>query len=276
MADHEVFARFEREARFIPNWVGALTQREFFSPALEGATDFPRLRPPPNDDQTYFEWIDVLEAVTTARGRFTIYELGAGIGVWSVNAVLALRAYSGLPYRVVAVEAEPTHFLWMQEHFRANGLNSRWCRRIHAAVWDTDGEAEFYAGRPADWYGQTLVDVAGPGLNHDVVNVKTVTLNRLLRGTTCVDLLHLDIQGAELRVLAAAAASLAPVRRVHIATHSAEIESGLRKLFASLGWSCVNDYGLQTESRTPWGRIRFQDGIQTWDNPAAMTHASQS
>lgn len=34
----------------------------------------------PAFDEEYFEWIDLLEAVTEATGEFTMIELGAGWG----------------------------------------------------------------------------------------------------------------------------------------------------------------------------------------------------
>lgn len=261
-----VFRRFEQEARFLPNWIGVLHDRAFFADELAAEPDFPRVARPAHD-QTALEWIDVLEAVMAARKRFTVVELGAGIGTWSVNSIAALRAYSDLPYRVLAVEADPMHFRWMRDHFRLNHLRRRWCRRVHAAVWNTDGTADFYSGEADRWYGQTLVTIAGPGLDHSVVRVKTVTLARLLRRVDRVDLLHLDVQGAELPVLEQGQSVLSRVKRVHIATHSAHGEEGLRVLFSDAGWQCLNDYTLGTTAETPAGEVTFRDGIQTWLNP---------
>jgi hypothetical protein len=39
----------------------------------------------PSLDEQYFEWADLLEAVDGARGSFTMVELGAGYGCWSVR-----------------------------------------------------------------------------------------------------------------------------------------------------------------------------------------------
>ena len=65
-------------------------------------------RPIPNED--YFEWITLPEAVVEAQASFTLVELGAGWGKWLVNGVAALRAHGPLPYHIVGVESEPTHF----------------------------------------------------------------------------------------------------------------------------------------------------------------------
>ena len=84
-----------------------------------------------------------------------------------------------------------------------------------------------------------------------------------------VDLIDLDVQGAEADVLTAAERELdAKVKRVHIGTHSVDNEERCRELFGRLGWEKRNDYGSFTEADTPYGRISFQDGVQTWINRA--------
>lgn len=103
--------------------------------------------------------------------------------------------------------------------------------------------------------------------NEQVKKVKAVNLSELLGTLDRVDLIDLDVQGAELIVLKAAAEQLdRKVKRVHIGTHSTEIEAGLRRLFDDLGWKSVHDYPLGSESVTPWGTIKFQDGVQSWIN----------
>jgi hypothetical protein len=85
-----------------------------------------------------------------------------------------------------------------------------------------------------------------------------------------VDLIDLDVQGAELEVLEASSEQLCEkVKRVHIGTHGRDIEEGLRARFRALGWENLNDYGSNCECETPYDRIRFQDGVQTWVNPKA-------
>ena len=61
----------------------------------------------------------------------------------------------------------------------------------------------------------------------------------------------------------------AKVRRVHIGTHGSDVEARLRRLFGSWGWTNLNDYGAGTVAETPWGTMRFQDGVQTWVNRGA-------
>jgi hypothetical protein len=117
-SEPDVFRRFVAGCRVLPNWIGVSTRREFFAEDLR----FVAVTPPPADPEL-FEWIDVLEAVTRANASFTMLELGAGYGRWVVNAASALRLYSGLPHHLIAVEAELTHFRWLELHCRDNEVD---------------------------------------------------------------------------------------------------------------------------------------------------------
>ncbi len=203
------------------------------------------------------------------------------------RAVAALRQCGGQPYRLIAVEQEPQHFAWMVEHLRENGVDLDRCRLIRAAVADVDGEVWFHVGKPDAWYGQAIA--AGPPEEppggsatsarkeepkddqSSIERVQAVSLDTLLRPLERVDLIDLDVQGAELMVLRAAVDQLdQKVKRVHIGTHSVENEAGLRTLFRDLGWHNLHDYSLQGTRQTPWGLIEFGDGVQTWINRALV------
>ena len=91
-------------------------------------------------NEEYFEWIDLLRAVAEPRDSFTMLELGAGWGRWLVDAWSALRLSNkeNLAIKLIGVEAEPQHFVWMQQHFRSNGLDPYQHRLIEAAVMARD------------------------------------------------------------------------------------------------------------------------------------------
>jgi FkbM family methyltransferase len=263
---HEVFSRFVAACRSVPNWIGVTTRRDFFLEELAFVTVTP-----PAPDTEYLEWIDVLEAVLGARDRFTMLELGAGYGRWIVNAGVALRLTGGPPHRLVAVEAEPTHFRWLQEHCRDNDVDAE---LIEAAVASEGGEVDFAVGRPDAWYGQAIAD--GTWSPERVKSVRSVTLTDLLEPHECVDLIHCDLQAAEADIFEEAARAVnSKVVRVHIGTHHAAVEARLRTLFEASGWRPVNDYPSGARSETPWGSMTFQDGVQTWTNPTIDgTHSS--
>jgi FkbM family methyltransferase len=179
-----------------------------------------------------------------------------------VNAAAALRAYSGPPHSLTAVEAEPTHFRWLEIHCRDNDVDAN---LAHAAVAPSRGSVEFGVGQPESWYGQAIAD--GSWSPESVLTVDAVTLSDLVEPLERVDLIHCDIQGAEAAVFEEAATVVgAKVQRVHVGTHGADAELRLRQVFSPLGWENVNHYACGTSAETPWGRIDFQDGVQTWLN----------
>ncbi len=62
-------------------------------------------------------------------------DLGAGFGRWLVKGATAVRQCHGdLPIRLIGVEAEPTHFEWLKQHFNDNGLDPAQHELIEAAV----------------------------------------------------------------------------------------------------------------------------------------------
>jgi FkbM family methyltransferase len=265
-AHHDVFTRYAAGADRIPNWIGVTTRRQFFTADL----NFVSSTPPAPVDSEYFEWIDLLESVVDAGDEYTFIELGAGYGRWVVNAAAAVRAFGRSCYRLVAVEAEPTHVQWLAQHCADNGVESRsrfgTLRIVDAAVTADGGSVEFAVGNPAGWYGQAVAD--GTWSPERTERVRGVRLSMLLNDLTAVDLIHADIQGAELAAVAEAADVLdSTTRRLHIGTHGPDVEAGLREVLSGHGWRCLRDYAAFSRAETPWGEMRFQDGIQTWSNP---------
>lgn len=271
---HDVFSRFSRWSGKVPegsivNFLGVVTRARFWPPYVAVADGYPKDRYvktefPPFDEE-YFEWIDLLEAVVTAESHFTMLELGAGWGRWIANAAAALKHIGGVPHTLIAVEAEPSHFDSMTEHLANNGVDPATVRLIRAAVAPADGKVGFQVGdtqwgKPSDWYGQSI---GGSGV------VEAISLTTLLRPLKTVDLIDLDVQGAELDVLEAAPDALdEKVKKVHVGTHSPRNEEGLRSLFGRLGWVCARSFPSSATVGTEWGMISFQDGVQTWLNPA--------
>jgi FkbM family methyltransferase len=269
---HPIFASFAPFEGLVPagfhaDYVGAMIRAQFHNAAHQVPESRYIVSPVPPVDEEYFEFIDVLQTVAAASSQFTMIELGAGYGRWLVRAACAMRRGKRLPVRLVGVEAEPEHFRWLGLHLADNGLRPQDHQLIEAAVAAEDGEVCFHTGKPAEWYGQSVVP-AQNGHNPDVKRVPAISLRTLLAGLEQVDLLDIDVQGAEFEVLNAAAGELdTQVKRLHVGTHNHEVEAGIRDLFTDLGWLCLNDYPCSSKTMTPFGQVQFQDGVQTWLNP---------
>jgi FkbM family methyltransferase len=233
----------------------------------------------PTFDDNVFDWLVLFEAVVDAKGSFTMAALGAGWGRWLVAGAFAAKQLGDLPCRLIGVEAEPTHFKWMQQHFSDNGIDPADHELIEAAAAGRSGHAWFYFGKPDSWYGQSLIDerafTEAPTGNETEYNgekarlVRTIDLAELLENYHRIDYLHMDIQGAELDVLSSAPDILnRKVKRVLIGTHSNAVEEGLRRLFLELGWRAQYDFPLNAQLRIKNTEVTLGDGVQVWINPA--------
>lgn len=252
----------------------------------------------PSKDEEYFEWISLLRAVSEAKQSFTVVELGAGFGRWAARAVLAARQKE-LDPSVILVEADPVHLNWAHDHMRVNGIHGK-VQYIEAAIGAVAGRSQFVVKRPdfaasdepRQWYGQALNwtntqhhvmtdrsyfgrPVADNGTGWDMIDVDVVTLDDVLRGVERVDLLDMDIQGAEADVIEGGIDILcAKVARTHIGTHSHEVEARIRSVMLARGWVAEWDFPCTSLVDTVYGPIRFGDGAQAWINPLLRGHDS--
>lgn len=228
MEHHEVFAKFCPFSGISPSFcqtdfLGITTRQQFVANLAVHSEPTAIVTDYPTPDEEYFEWIDLLQSVVSAKDFYTMIELGAGFGRWVVRAAHAVKKYRpDLPYQLIAVEAEPTVFEWMHTHFIDNSIDPSQHRLIHAAVSDTPGwEVLFYVGgprggpydrRPDDWYGQSLTkdyDVSSQPepdgeyqgfkvSRHESgwrsIHVPAISLRGLLRDLEHVDLVDMDIE----------------------------------------------------------------------------------
>jgi FkbM family methyltransferase len=260
---HEIFFNFNRwagevQAGFEIDFLGVKCRTAFFTMMRPQPIARYEAPPYPPYDEEYFEWIDLLESVASAKDRFIMFELGAGFGRWTARGAAAAQS-RGLLYTLVAVEAEPTRFKWISQNLQDNGVKLTGCRLFNAAVTSSDGKIGFHVNDPASGYGEGI----GGATEVDAISLRT-----LLAPFDYVDLVDMDVQGAEFDVLIAATESLdQKVKRAHIETHSEQLDVKILRLFRELGWKPHFLYAFNTADKTPWGRINFQGGIQSWLNP---------
>ena len=254
-------------AGYETDFLGTRFKTAFFTWFAPQPHDRYEAPPYPPFKEEYFEWIDLLEAVAAANGRFTMLELGAGFGRWTARGAAAANQCA-LPYTLIAVEAEPTHFEWMIQNLQDNGVKPEDCCLIHAAVAAKDGKIGFQVGDAASYYGQSI---------GGSTEVNAISLPNLLQSLELVDLIDMDVQGAELEVIEVATEVLnEKVKRIHIETHSDQLHWGILTLFRGLGWKPHFLYAGNTADNTPWGRINFNGGTQSWLNPRLHQRAELS
>ena len=276
------------QAGFQTDFLGIRTRCEFLTGAAISAV--PVHTGEPHED--YLEWVDLLESILAAKEQYTMMELGAGYGRWTARAAALVRQLRPMPFHMVAVEAEPRHYRWLRQHMSDNQIDAASTTLLQGAVSDHRENVLFYVASPAGevneaaaWYGQAITNPceavdALPTVAYEdqevfqlrsgwkSVKVPSFLLSDILPEANRIDLIDLDVQGEELKVIASSIEELdRRVARLHIGTHSPEIEQGLRELLNQHGWKCTTDYAGGQMNDTPWGPIEFVDGVQSWINP---------
>lgn len=157
------------------------------------------------------------------RDEVNIFELGAGWGRICLNIAGAIdfKVTQCTPktYHCLAVEAEPIHYEWLKEHFEAQNINGT---AVFGTVSNKNGSSHFDASsRPDYQYGQAMSPfmsrIGIPSIQNlrkiitgKTVKVPTYTLDRLVQeyGFNHVDIVQMDVQGAEYDVIKGAANSI--------------------------------------------------------------------
>ncbi len=215
------------------------------------------------------------------REHVNICELGAGWGRISLG-LAGVIDYKVLPitptsYRFLAVEAEPTHFKWVKEHFEAQNINAE---VIFGAVSNKNGFSHFRIHpEPDSQYGQELNPVVGrqkiPSIGYirnilsgKTVKVPTFTVDRLttILGFDHIDLLQMDVQGAEYKVIQGSSESIKKdmidyiLISVHVREYNEKIKTLLTPKFDLIIDIARNSVG-NVDGFPP---IQFGDGMQLY------------
>jgi FkbM family methyltransferase len=295
--DHFPARTYPVPARHQGDYIGALIPARFVEGCSVNDADSEQPANYPSLDHEYFEWTDLLEAVLDAGEHFTMVELGAGFGRWSARGALAVRQRGVGNAHVIMAEGDPVHLEWLHEHMRLNGITDysvfagAVAAQSETALFIIDVPEGFFgsAGRtnPAAWYGQSLARSASLGApqataetyygrpvwkvggDWKAIEIATFSLADILAGHERVDLIDMDIQGAEGEIVPASVGLLTErVRRLCIETHSTEVEQQIRSALSAAEWLCLRDHPQNTTATTPFGPVAFGGGgQQSWINP---------
>lgn len=210
------------------------------------------------------EWVGVLKAVESAGPDSVCVELGAGWGPWIVSSGVAAKRM-GRTVRLYGVEADPDKVLSMQEHLSDNGFSPNEYRIVNGIAGPVNGKAYFpIIDSKGNWGGAAVWEPPGLGQYREL---DSITLSTMLEAESLVDLIHIDIQGAESEVVRASIEFLNDrVRWLVIGTHSRKIEANLMDVLFP-AWTLENEQPARC--RYEGGRsIIIVDGTQVWRNRA--------
>jgi FkbM family methyltransferase len=266
---------------FVTNFLGGVTDVRFVK-GIEGLSGVVENYPiPGNFHGDTLEWIGTLRSALEARGKFVMFELGAGWAPWCVIGYLAAKQCGIADIKVIGVEGDAGHIDFIRETFAANGIGPQVGRVIHSIAGVTDGEALFpiandasrvYGGaaafsdadRKAGVFAEFVATQST--LVGEVERLPCLSLATLMQEFDQVDLIHCDIQGSEAKVLNSSIEQIsAKVKRIVIGTHSFEIERDLASLFPKHNWNLegINACAMREDNGKP---VLTHDGVQVWRN----------
>lgn len=219
------------------------------------------------------EWAGTLRSIVECGESFTAFELGAGWGPWLVASYRGAELRGIKEVSLVGVEASADHFSFLQQHFKANGLDPDAFSLHRAIIAPADGVAQFpklHVG--AEDYGASAAfnedERESAAIRGELEEVRAIGLTSLLSDHERVDLIHMDIQGHEEDVIRSAMSALnAKARRLIIGTHSRAIEGHLLELLSAQGWICEFEQPCTLQFTMEGRFIIVGDGEQVWRNP---------
>jgi FkbM family methyltransferase len=174
----------------------------------------------------------------------TVLDLGASTGVFAVYA-----AATAPHARIVAYEPMPSAYALLVENVELNGARVA-CH--NAAVAGSSGETQLYVNGDGLFFPSLLAPASGAG----AVTVAAFTLEAIMERDEldAVDLLKLDVEGAEYDVLyGASTACLARIAEIRMEVH--DLDGDRRNVAALSRFLGGEGYRITRERRDPAGVV---------------------
>ena len=228
----------------------------------------------PSASEWTVDWIACLLAAYLANDKFRVIELGAGYAQWSVTAALAFKQLCTVgDISITALEADQEHFEWMQEHVTTNTLQLTQLKNslLHAAAGE-DGEVSFpILDDPSKVYGASYVETNQKNSHryNRVISMSLKSVFELDEQNDCVDLLHIDIQGAEKELLENHTWTKQPiVKLILLGTHqSDDLHISSRQHLENAGFDVILDWARNSTIKFNGENINTNDGALLACNP---------
>ena len=267
------------------HYIDGFSQKTLYkSVAFSTNFNLERLTLPVPDDGLHaeaLEYIAVCDSVLRAKGTYCAVELGSAWGPWiSLGGVVA-RNHGIKRIDLVGVEAHPERFSLLKQQLSANDLRPDTiqntteidrirCRLIqgaasseHKTLWFPKVDIKDMGAAASD----TNTSSDYRGLTAENFPVEGFTLKEII-GDLTVDLLHIDIQGAEFDVVNSGITTLnSQVKSMLIGTHSRVIEGKLIETLYKHGWYLHREKPCRVEWRNLPASLEAMtqvDGCQYW------------
>lgn len=267
-----IFHEFERkesvsDGRSVYDFLGGAIDAAYKSGWQKNVAPEGRVVKPgyPAPSEWTVDWIACLLAARMAGDRFTVIELGAGYGQWMVTAIMAYKAlHPNRPAHGMALEADRTHYEWLQRHAQKNlgGYGDVRTDLLYAAA-GYDGVAQFpVLEDPTRDYGAAYRSNSEEATMRQVECLSMQTIDTRFAEKS-IDLLHVDIQGAEADLIANPGLedALTKTQFALFGTHrSDDLHGEVKKAIELAGIQVLIEWPRNSSVETPLGHITTNDG----------------
>lgn len=163
-----------------------------------------------------------------------VVDLGANQGIFTCYA--AKRVPHGWVY---AVEPDAENLTWLKAHLDLNGISN--ATVIPKCAGDRTGKACFRKGDSSGTGCVVDVSEQGPGFTE----VDQITIEEMMTAYQLpkIDLLKIDIEGFEARVLAGADGRLGSIRRIVLEYHSPALANEVTEMLQGKGFRLLQNPG---------------------------------
>jgi len=254
------------------NFLGVAMNVKFMSTVhhLSGAVS--EVPIPMNWHADMAEWAAALRAVDLAKDEFVVIELGCGWGCWMNNTAVAARR-RGLKVHAIGVEADAAHVQFAREALATNGIRTEEYTLHQGVAASQSGKALFPKPdvQGTHWGSEPIFDaapdVAARALaSGEFDEVAIIPMAEVIADRRRIDLLHMDIQGGEARLVHDCLSLFSErVAYIVIGTHSRQVEGQLFGDLQAAGWLLEIErpaiLALGEE-----GPVTRSDGVQGWRN----------
>lgn len=259
--------------RHCTNFLGVKIRPDFFPNIL--ADRIGTIEPvpiPANWHADIAEWASCLRSVELSGERFSMLELGCGWGCW-MNNLGVLAKSLGKKIRLYGIEADEDHLRFAVSSLGDNEISKDEYLLTHGIAGKSGGFALFPRIESGiNWGGAAIFNPTELQIKEfadsgKFVRMPVIDIEEVIKNEKKLDLMHVDIQGAELDLLTEIFDLLCnKVRYLFIGTHSRKIESGLFDLFMSnASWSLEMERPA-VHKIIDGVPVVVVDGVQAWRN----------
>ncbi|HEX4169521.1 MAG TPA: FkbM family methyltransferase [Bryobacteraceae bacterium] len=285
-ADTAIFAEFlnpnaKPEPGFLVDFLGSrIRSSSLWKTARELDGKVGAIPVPADFHAEAIEWIGLLKTVRNAVNEYVAMELGAGFGPWLIAGGVAARLRGIGDIRLCAVEGDSEHFEFLRQHFTDNGFDPDRHTLFQAVVGAKAGVAQWPVNGDApaseEWGARPLK--AGQdyrGLQFQKTKrVDIISMRDLVRREPHWNLIHIDVQGAEVEICRSCIDELsARVRWIIAATHSRKLDGDLIELMYGAGWVLEHEKPAKfsfVPNAASLEAMTLIDGTQVWRNPRLL------